>query len=122
MPRDRSLVGIVECADRLEVGGVVALGIVRAAVEDVPGPARSARDEMPVTVLRTGDLEGQRIRRRRTFFLDERAVGVARAAHERPEAPALPDERSLAALRADFALPGLRRCLLARERPGFLVL
>ena len=62
---------------------------------------------MTVVVLRAGDGERQRVRRRRTLLFDERAVRVARAADERAELAALADERPLAALGADLALAGL---------------
>ena len=65
---------------------------------------------------------GERIGRRRAVLLDVVAVGVARAAHERPEPAALADERALAALGADLAGPLLGRRLLARQRPALLVL
>ena len=77
---------------------------------------------MAVAVLRADDLEGQRVRRRWAFLLDEGAIRVARAADERPEPPVLADERSFAALRADLALARLRRCLVAGQWSRFLVL
>src|SRR6185436_3744935 len=49
-------------------------------------------------------------------------VRVARAAEERAEPAVLADERALAALRADLATALLGRGLLARQRPGLLVL
>ena len=109
LPGDRPVVGVVERPDRLEVRRVVALGVVRAPPEDVAGPPRATGDEVAVVVLRAGDLERQRIGRRRTLLLDVVAVRVARAADERPEPAALADERPLAALRADLALAGLGR-------------
>ena len=82
---ERAVVRVVEPAERLVVGGVVAARVVRAAPEHVPGPAGAARDEMAVAVLRAGHLERQRIGRRRAVLLDVVAVGVARAADERAE-------------------------------------
>src|SRR5262249_9078424 len=87
-----------------------------------PGPAGATRDEVAVVVLRARHLERERLGWRRALLLDVGAVRGARAADERAEPAALRDERPLPALRADLALAGLGRCLLAREWPGLLVL
>ena len=67
----------------------VALRVVGASPEDVPGAPGATRHEVAVVVLRAGHLERQRVRRRRAVLLDVLAVRVARAADERPEPAAL---------------------------------
>src|SRR6185436_15706764 len=122
MPGDGTVVRVVDGAYWPEVRREIALRVVRAPPEDVSGAPRASRDEVAVVVLRARHLEPERLGRRRALLLDVRTVGVSRAAHERPEPAVLPDERPLAALRADLALAGLRRGLVARQRSRFLVL
>src|SRR6185436_2351984 len=57
-----------------------------------------------------------------TVLLDELALGIARAAHERPEAAALAHQRALAALGADLTGPGLGWRLVTGNGPRLLVL
>src|SRR5204862_921061 len=121
-PPDGSLVEIVDRAERLVVGRVVAAWVVRAPPEDAPGPPRATRDEVAILVLRAGDLERQLVRRRRALAPDVGAVGASITADERPEPAALADERALAAQGADLAGPLLGRRLVARQRSRFLVL
>src|SRR4029077_18835776 len=89
--------------------------------EDVPGPSRATRHQVTILVLGADHLERERWRRRRTVLLDELAVGIARAADERSEAPALARERPQAALGADLARARLRRRLGGPDRPGLPV-
>ena len=70
----RSVVGVVQAAERLVVGGEVAARVVRAAPEHVAGPPGPARNQVTVLVLGAGHLERQRIRRRRAVLLDVVAV------------------------------------------------
>ena len=90
--RDRALAVVVDVVDRprrLVVGGEVAAWVVRAPPEDVPGPPRATRHQVTVAVLGADDLERQLVRGRRPVLADERAVRVARAAHEGAELAAL---------------------------------
>src|SRR4029079_2083704 len=112
----RAVVGVVDRTDGGEVRRVIALRVVRAPEEDVSGAPGATRNQDAVMVLRARHLEAERLGRRRALLADVRAVRVARAAHEWPEATALADERALAALRADLALAGLGRRLLAGQR------
>jgi hypothetical protein len=75
-----------------------------------------------VGVLGADDLERERLGRRRPLALDVVAVGIARAADERPEAAALADQCPLAALRAYLARPFEGRRLLPGEGTRLLVL
>src|SRR6185312_1864850 len=120
--RDGAVVGVMERPDRLEVRGVVALRVVRAAPEHVAGTPRAAGHEPAVVVLRAGHLEGQLGRRLGPLALDIVAVGVAVAADEWTEPPALADEGPEAALRTGLARARLLRRLVARQRPRLLVL
>ena len=122
LARDRAVVGVVQAAQRLVVGREVALRVVGASPEDVPGASRATRHEVAVIVLGAIDRERQRVGRRRAVALDVVALGIPRAADERPEPAALADERPLAALGAHLAGPLLGRRLLAGQRSALLVL
>ena len=87
-------------------------------------PVRRARraTRWPSPFFGQIDLEGQLLGRRRAVALDEVAVRVSRAAHERPEPATARGEDPLAALRAGLARPRQVRGLVAGQRPGLLVL
>src|SRR5688500_5754825 len=82
---ERTVVGLVQPAERLVVGRVVALGVVRTPPEDASRASCATRHEVPVGVLGARDLERQGVRRRRALTLDVVALGVTRAAEERSE-------------------------------------
>ena len=96
-------VGVMDGAERLQVGGEVAARIARAAVEDVAGAPGAARHERALPALGALDLEGQWRRGRRARAVDVVALGVAVAAREDPEAPARATSVPSPALRARLA-------------------
>ena len=102
-------VGIVERTERLVRGREVAFRVARAAPEQATGATRAARDEMALVAPRARDLERERLRRRRPLLLDVVAVGIARAADERPEPATL--------LREGPAVAPRRTWGTARRRP-----
>src|SRR3954466_914947 len=100
----RGIVRVVDRAGRLVVRREIALRVGGAPPEDVAGPPRATRDQVPVGILGAGHLERQLVGRRRPLALDVPAVGVARATEERAEPPALRRQDPFAALWARVAL------------------
>src|SRR5437762_4015190 len=98
---DRTAIPVVIGAQRLARRREFTLGVARTAPEERARPAGAARHQMALVAARAADLEGQRLRRRRTRFVNVRALGISIAADERAEPAALRDEVSAVLRPAD---------------------